>query len=87
VRTTIIKEERYILYVDAEQFILRVQELVSGYEPWPQNFRVQIPASSEMAATTAYASTAKEAVERAAEVLRNSAGTSALLESRGTGVG
>jgi hypothetical protein len=66
---TIIKEERYIVYIGTEERVLRVQELLGGLEPWPEKFRTQIPASAERQATTVYGSTGREVVERATEFL------------------
>ena len=64
-----IKEEKYILYFDTEDFVLRVQELLWGSEPWPEKFRAQIPASAERKATTVYRSTGKDLAERPREYL------------------
>lgn len=66
---TTIREERYIVYIGAEEHVLRVQELLQGLEPWPAKFRTQIPASAERQATTLYGSTEKEVVERVTEFL------------------
>ena len=66
---TMIKEERYILYVGTEEYVLRVQELLWGLEPWPERFRAQIPRSGDMNATTVYGSTGREVAERATEYL------------------
>jgi hypothetical protein len=66
---TMIKEETYILYIGTEEYVLRVQELLWGLEPWPERFRVQIPASAERKATTVYGSTGRDAAERAMEYL------------------
>jgi hypothetical protein len=66
---TIIKEERYIVYIGTEEHMLRVQELLRGLEPWPERFRAQIPASAERQATTVYGSTGREVVELATEFL------------------
>ena len=66
---TMIKEEKYILYVGTEECVLGVQELLWGSEPWPERFRAQIPASAERKTTTVYGSTGSEASERATEYL------------------
>jgi hypothetical protein len=66
---TTIKEERYIVYMGGEEHVLRVQELLRGLEPWPEKFRVYIPASVERQAVTLYGSTGREVVERATEFL------------------
>jgi hypothetical protein len=66
---TMIREERYILYLDTQEHVLRVQELVWGLEPWPEKFRALLPLSREWTATTVYGSTSREAAERAMEYL------------------
>jgi hypothetical protein len=66
---TMIKEERYIVYISTEEYVLRVQELLWGLDAWPERFRVVLPASREWTATTMYASTGREAAERATEFL------------------
>jgi hypothetical protein len=66
---TMIKEEKYTVYVGTEEYVLRVQELLWGLEPWPERFRAQIPASAEGNATMVYGSTGREAAERATEYL------------------
>ena len=42
---TMIKEEKYMLYLGTEEHVLRVQELVWGLEPWPEKFRALLPES------------------------------------------
>lgn len=71
---TMIEEEKYILYIGTEEYVLGVQELLWGSEPWPERFRVQIPASAERKATTVYGSTGSEAAERATEYLTSYSG-------------
>lgn len=66
---TMIKEENYILYIGPDEFVLPVQELLSGLEAWPEKFRALLPASREWTATTVYGSTGREAAERAMEFL------------------
>jgi hypothetical protein len=66
---TMIREERYILNLDTEEHVLRVQELVWGLEPWPEKFRALLPASRRWMATMVYGSSGREAVERAMEYL------------------
>lgn len=76
---TMIKEERYIVYLGTEEYVLRVQELLGGLEPWPDRFRAQIPASAERNATTVYGSTGREVAERATEYLSYFSRASTLL--------
>jgi hypothetical protein len=66
---TMIKEEKYILYLDGEEHVLRVQELVLSLEPWPEKFRALLPASRRWTATMVYGFSGREAVERAMHYL------------------
>jgi phenylacetate-coenzyme A ligase PaaK-like adenylate-forming protein len=63
--TTLIKEERYIYYLGMEPQVLRVEELISGSEQWPERFRALLAASHTREAKTIYGSTARETAERA----------------------
>ena len=67
--STIIKEERFILKDGCDEYVLRVQQLVSGFESWPKAFRLQLPASAKKGAKTFYGASAKEVVEQVAEYL------------------
>jgi hypothetical protein len=62
---TVIKEERYVVYIDTEEHALRVQELLCGLEPWPEKFWALLPASQKWTATMVYGSSGREAAERA----------------------
>lgn len=62
---TMNREEKYFVYIDAEEHALRVQELLCGLEPWPEKFRALLPASQNWTATMVYGSSGKEAAERA----------------------
>jgi phenylacetate-coenzyme A ligase PaaK-like adenylate-forming protein len=66
---TVIREEKYILYLATEEHILRVQELVWGLEPWPEKFRALLPESPRWTATMVYGSSGREAVGQAMEYL------------------
>ena len=66
---SLIKEERYVSSIGPVEHVLLVQEQIRGSEPWPERFRVQVPASPTRPARTIYGSTAREAVERAVEYL------------------
>jgi phenylacetate-coenzyme A ligase PaaK-like adenylate-forming protein len=77
--SAIIREERYILYVGLKEHVLRVQQLISSSESWPEGFRVLIPASVDMQATSVYGSTAKEVAERAFAYLAFTSGASTWL--------
>ena len=66
---TMIKEEKYVVYMGIEEHVLRVQELLGGLEPWPERFRAQMPATAERQATTLYGCTGREVVELATEFL------------------
>ena len=66
---TIIKEQKYIVYIGAQEHVLRVQELLSGQDSWPEKFRALLPASPEWTATMVYGSTEIEAAERAMKYL------------------
>jgi hypothetical protein len=70
---TVIREERYLVDIGAEQFVLRVQEEISGCAFWPGKFRVQIPGTQDRRLTTVYGATALEAVENAILHLRGHA--------------
>jgi phenylacetate-coenzyme A ligase PaaK-like adenylate-forming protein len=62
---TILREERYIARLGAQDQIFRVQELVSGAERWPESFRIQVPASLTRGARTIYGASARDAVAKA----------------------
>ena len=81
---TLIKEERYIVYIDTEENVLSVQELLSGLEPWPERFRAQIPPSVGRKATTVYGSTGREVVERATDYLSRFSGARTWLSDAAT---
>jgi hypothetical protein len=66
---TMIREERYILYLDSEEYVLRVQELLWGLDPWPEKFRALLPMSRNWTAHVVYGSSGREAAERAMEYL------------------
>jgi len=66
---TLIREERYISSIGSVQHVLIVEEQIRGAAPWPERFRVQIPASLTWPARTIYGATSREAVERAIEYL------------------
>jgi len=66
---TMIKEEKYVVYLGGEEYILLVQELIWGPDHWPERFRAQLPASRDWTATVVYGDTAREAAERATEYL------------------
>lgn len=70
---TVIREERYLVEIGAEQFILRVQELISGCAFWPGKFRIHVPASQDGRSTTVYGATALETIENATQLLRKHA--------------
>ena len=74
-----VKEEWYIVYVGTAEHRLRAQELLWGLEPWPERFRIVLPASREWASTTIYGSTGREAAERAVEYLSRFLGARARL--------
>jgi hypothetical protein len=76
-----IKEEKYVVYLDTGEYELRVQELLWGLEPWPEKFRARITASAERNATTVYGSTGREVAERATEYLSCFSGTRTWLSS------
>ena len=69
---TLIREERYILQIGAEEHILRVQEILSGAEDWPERFRIQVPASHTREAKRFYGATSQAVVGRAIEFLSSS---------------
>jgi hypothetical protein len=66
---TMIREEKYVVYIDTEEHVLRVQELLFGLEAWPEKFRALLPASREWTATVVYGSSGREAAERATQYL------------------
>jgi hypothetical protein len=63
----LIREERYICQIQTEEHILRVQELISGSEPWPKRFRVCLPASRTREAKTIYGETARQVADLATD--------------------
>jgi hypothetical protein len=76
-----IKEEKCIVYIDTEDYVLRVQELLWGLEPWPEKFRAQITALAERKAARVYDSTGREVAERAMEYLSCFSGARTWLSS------
>ena len=50
----LIKQERFICYLGMEQQVLRVDELISGSEQWPERFRALLAASHTREAKTIY---------------------------------
>lgn len=72
---TMIREEKYIVNVGAEEYVLQVQELVWGLDHWPERFRACLPESRNWTATVVYGATAREAAERATEYLSCVTGT------------
>jgi len=66
---TLVREHRYVLYHGVQSHILRIEELVSGLAPWPEKFRLQLPASRARQSRTFYESTSEDAAKRAAEFL------------------
>ena len=67
--TTVLKEHRYIVRISDEEHILRVQELISGPEQWPEKFRVQLYASIGYRARIIYGTTEADAAEKTATYL------------------
>jgi hypothetical protein len=67
--TTIMKEHRYIVRINDDEHILRVQELISGPEQWHERFRVHLYASSGYRARIVYGTTEVEAAENTAAYL------------------
>lgn len=65
----LVREERYILQIGTEEHILRVQELLSGAEIWPEKYRIQVPASPLREAKKFYGATSRAAVDRAVRYL------------------
>ena len=68
----LIREERYIFQIGTEEHILRVQEIISGADAWPERFRIKVPASHTREAKTFYGATSDEVVQRATEFLSSS---------------
>jgi phenylacetate-coenzyme A ligase PaaK-like adenylate-forming protein len=79
---SLIREDRYLLRIGAEEHILRVQELVWGSERWPEPFRVEICASGGHKAAKFYGTSAREVVEMAAEYLSSAAELAAGITPR-----
>lgn len=65
----LVKEERFIFCVGTEEHVLRVQQQIWGSTPWPERFRVELPASLIRDGRKCYGTTAREAVELAVEYL------------------
>lgn len=65
----LIREERFILRIGTEEHVLRVQQLVLGDARWPDEWRVNVPASHGLKAKLCYGSTAEQAAASAAEHL------------------
>jgi hypothetical protein len=66
---TLVREHRYVLYHRVESHVLRVEELVSSSAPWPEKFRLQLPASRERPSQTFYGATSDDAAKKGAEFL------------------
>lgn len=69
---SLVREERYIFQIGSESYVVRVQEMIWGAEPWPEKCRVQLPASHARAAKNFYRATPRQAAEAAAEYLTSS---------------
>jgi hypothetical protein len=66
---TIFRELRYVVRIRQEEHVLRVQELVSGTENWPEKFRVQVHASLRYPGRTIYGASDHEVAAKVAEYL------------------
>jgi hypothetical protein len=69
---SLIREERYIVFDGGNEYVLRVQEIMSGTVIWPGKLRVEIAASADRAAAKFYGATVSEVVEKAANYLSSS---------------
>lgn len=67
--TTLLREERYVLQIGSEEYVLRAQELIRGANPWPGKCRVQLAASGAREGKKFYGATPREAAERAVDYL------------------
>jgi hypothetical protein len=68
---TILREERYIIFVGSQELVLRIQEFLSGTESWPGRFRLNLPASDSYKARTFYGGSSFEVAREAVEYLES----------------
>lgn len=66
---SLIREERFILRLGAEEHILRIQERLAGSDIWPKPFRVLLPAQRTRPARRFYGASCLEVAAQAAAYL------------------
>lgn len=66
---TILREERYIVFVNTQEHVFRIHELVSGPESWPNPFRLVLPASHSYKSRTFYGHSSADVAQEAAQYI------------------
>ena len=65
----LIKEERYLVRIGSQEYVLRPQRLVSGDEVWPGRWQIDVSASPGIQAKRFYGQTSLQAAAKAAKHL------------------
>jgi hypothetical protein len=62
----LLREHRFKFFAGAQEYVFRVDELITGATSWPDRCRLQIPASARTEAKTFYGANCEEVAEKAA---------------------
>jgi hypothetical protein len=65
----LIKEERYLVRIGSNEYVLRPQLLISGDEVWPDRWQVDVAASPGIQPKRFYAETSMQVAAKAAKHL------------------
>jgi phenylacetate-coenzyme A ligase PaaK-like adenylate-forming protein len=65
----LIKEERYLVRIGSNEFVLRPRLLISGNEVWPDRWQVDVAESAGIQAKRFYGETSMQVAARAAKHL------------------
>jgi hypothetical protein len=65
----LIKEERYLVRIGSNEYVLRAQQLISGDEVWPDKWQVDIAASTGIQPKRFYGQTSMQVAAKAAKHL------------------
>jgi hypothetical protein len=70
----LLREHRFKFFVRTEEYVFRIDELVTGVAGWPDRFRLQLPASFRLEAKTFYGASCEEVAEQAASFVASCSG-------------
>jgi|HubBroStandDraft_6_1064221.scaffolds.fasta_scaffold39889_3 hypothetical protein len=70
----LLREHRFKFFVGAEDYVFRVEELVTGTSSWPDRCRLRLPASARTEAKTFYGASCVEVAEKAAGFIASHSG-------------